>query len=174
MTLEIGLQSDRDDVLSSIGRGHDTRTFFDAIERAKNRGFEMCAHFILGLPGEGADAPERLGDLAASLPVQSVKIHNLHIMKGSRMYEDYKRGKIRPVHRDEYLDMLSRFLPRLRPDQSVQRLLADAPDDVLVGGSWCQDKQAFLDDLDDRLKLIGANHAKPRESLAKRPTMRVD
>lgn len=147
LTLEIGLQSDRDAVLAGCGRGHDTACFLDAVRRSAGRGFELCAHVILGLPGEGEDAPERLGRLLASLPVQSVKLHNLHLMRGTRLAELHARGLVEPPGRETYLGMLRRLLACLRPDQAVQRLLADAPDRLLIGSPWCHDKQGLLAEL---------------------------
>jgi radical SAM protein (TIGR01212 family) len=144
LTVEIGLQSDRDRILRSLNRGHDVACFFDAIRRAAGRGFELCIHLMLGLPGEGDDAPERLGDLAASLPVQSVKLHNLHVMRGTAMERWHQAGTLSVLERDRYLKMARRFVLRLRPDQAVQRIIADAPDRLLVDSPWCHDKQGFL------------------------------
>ncbi len=147
LTVEIGLQSDRDEVLARINRGHDVATFTDAVRRSAGRGFELCVHLMLGLPGEGADAPERLGELAASLPVSSVKLHNLHIVKDTTLAHGYRAGLVREPTRDGYLDGARRFLACLRPDQAVQRIIADAPPHLLLGAPWCRDKQGFLMDL---------------------------
>ncbi len=147
LTVEIGLQSDRDEVLHALRRGHSRAQFLDAVDRAAGRGFEMCVHLILGLPGEGPDAPERMGDLMAALPVQSVKLHNLHIMKGTAMAEPFRRGLLRPPSRREYLSAAARFIRRLRPDQFLQRVVADAPEGVLLSDPWCHGKQDFLADL---------------------------
>lgn len=144
LTLEMGLQSDRDACLEMTNRGHSVADFFRAIDMARGRSFEICVHFILGLPGEGADAPERMGRLAAELPVQSVKIHNLHIMKGTAMADDYEKGKLKVMDELDYRAGVFRFLNCLRPDQCAQRVLADAPEAWLLSGDWCQDKQGFL------------------------------
>lgn len=144
LTVELGLQSDRDAVLRRTNRGHDVACFHDAVRRAAGRGFELCAHVILGFPGEGDDAPERLGDLLADLPVQSVKIHNLHVMRGTALARQHALGLLPVPDRDRYLDATVRLIARLRPDQAVQRLIADAPDRLLVAPAWCHDKQGFL------------------------------
>jgi radical SAM protein (TIGR01212 family) len=151
LTVELGLQSDRDRVLRAINRGHTVAEFTDAIDRLAGRGIELCIHLMLGLPGEGEDAPERLGDLAASLPVQSVKLHNLHIVRGTAFERGWRSGVIREPGRDAYADAACRFLGRLRPDQAVQRIVADAPRAMLVGDPWCRDKQGFLAGLARRL-----------------------
>jgi radical SAM protein (TIGR01212 family) len=156
LTVEIGLQSDRDAVLTRLNRGHDVACFQDAVQRAAGRGFELCAHLMLGLPGEGADAPERLGDLMASLPLRSVKLHNLHIVRGTALARAYAEGALAEPTRADHLDGARRFLARLRPDQAVQRIVADAPRALLLGAPWCRDKQAFLADLGAALRPEGA------------------
>jgi len=151
LTLELGLQSDRDAVLRASYRGHDSACFVDGVRRAAARGIELCGHVILGLPGEGDDAPERLGRLLASLPLSSIKVHNLHIMRGTPWARAWQRGAIQAPDRERYLDLLIRLLRELRPDQYLQRVLADAPPQLLLSGGWCHDKQGFLRALRERL-----------------------
>ena len=150
-TLEIGLQSDRDELLKLTNRGHDVADFMRALDLAAYKNFDLCVHFILGLPGEGEDAPERMGKLASQWPIRSVKIHNLHIMKGTEMAKQFEQGQILGIEREAYLDAVARFVNQLRPDQYCQRVLADAPSQVLLSGAWCQKKQSFLPDLGLRL-----------------------
>lgn len=147
LTVELGLQSDRDAVLRRMNRGHSVEQYLNAVARCAGRGFELCTHVILGLPGEGADAPERLGELLATQPVQSVKIHNLHVMRDTAL----ERMHLPELSRDAYLDAAARLIARLRPDQAVQRVVADAPDAILVSAAWCHDKQGVLADLAGRL-----------------------
>ena len=147
LTVELGLQSDRDEVLKNINRGHDVACFDRAVNDLGNRSFDLCVHVMLGLPGEGDDAPERMGQKLASLPVRSLKVHNLHIMRGTAMAKDFEEGRLLPLSKEAYLDGLRRLIAELRPDQFCQRVIADAPDRLLLGDSWCQDKQAFLKDL---------------------------
>lgn len=144
LTVELGLQSDRDGVLDRLNRGHDVAAFDAALARCAGRGFELCVHVMLGLPGEGPDAPERLGDRLAALPVQSVKVHNLHVMRGTALAAPFRAGELTVPDRARWLDLARRCIARLRPDQAVQRLIADAPPPVLLSDPWCLDKQAFL------------------------------
>ena len=144
LTVEIGLQSDRDDLLRAMNRGHDLACFRDAIARTDHQGFERCVHVILGLPGEGADAPERLGDLLAGLAVESVKIHNLHAIRGTAWGRAFAADLLPVPGLDAHVDAAVRLIRRLRPDQAVQRLVADAPDRLLLSDPWCQDKPGVL------------------------------
>jgi len=151
-TLELGLQSDRDTVLERMNRGHTVAQFIDAVQRAATRRIELCAHVILGLPGEGLDAPERLGDLLAGLPVTSVKVHNLHVMRSTALDD---LGCATPG-RAAYLDACARLIGRLRPDQALQRVVADAPDAILASDGWCHDKQGALRELHGMLNPVPA------------------
>ncbi len=144
LTVEIGLQSDRDAVLRTMNRGHDVACFLHAIARTDGRGFERCVHVMLGLPGEGPDAPERLGRLLASLAVESVKVHNLHVVCGTAWHRLWVAGGLRAPSQAEHLDAVRRLIAQLRPDQAVQRVVADAPDRLLASDRWCQRKQAVL------------------------------
>lgn len=150
LTVELGLQSDRDEVLLALNRAHDAACFGDAVRRASGRGFELCAHVMLGLPGEGDDAPERLGALLAALPLQSVKIHNLHVMRGTAMAIPFLRGDLAVPDLARWLDLATRCIGALRPDQAVQRCVADAPRRLLLSDGWCRDKQGFLRELQRR------------------------
>lgn len=144
LTVEIGLQSDRDAVLRMMNRGHDLECFHQSIARTAGRGFERCVHVMLGLPGEGPDAPERLGRLLASLAIESVKLHNLHIVRGTAWHRLWAVGGLHEPSQAEHLDAVQRLIAHLRPDQAVQRLVADAPDRLLASDRWCQGKQAVL------------------------------
>ena len=119
LTIELGLQSDRDAVLRQMNRGHTVAQFRDAIARAADHAFELCVHVILGLPGEGDDAPERLGTLLSSLPIQSVKIHNLHVMRGTALARMQAAGVVQPLTRADYIASATRLITHLRPDQAV-------------------------------------------------------
>ena len=152
-TLELGLQSDKDELLKLTNRGHDVATFMRTLDLVAHKNFDLCVHFILGLPGEGEDAPERMGRLASTWPLRSVKIHNLHIMKGTEMAKQFELGQIAGIEREAYLDAVARFVRQLRPDQYCQRVLADAPSHVLLSGAWCQKKQNFLPDLGQKLRM---------------------
>lgn len=169
VTLELGLQSDRDDVLRALGRGHDVACFLDAVGRSAGRGFELCMHVMLGVPGEGDDAGDRLGRLAASLPVQSVKAHNLHVVRGTAMAREWTRGALATPSRSAYLDKVIDLARGLRPDQSLQRVVADAPSRLLLSEPWCHDKQSFLADLAARLTgsaAVNGESGKPDASAA--------
>jgi radical SAM protein (TIGR01212 family) len=142
--LELGLQSAHDRSLDWMNRGHHFDDFVDAVRRCRGRGLDLCAHVILNLPGESREDMLTTADALAALPVQAVKIHNLHVVRGTPLEEDYRAGGVRLFERDEYVRVVCDFLERLPPGMVIHRLSGDAPPDYLVAPTWCLDKPALL------------------------------
>jgi radical SAM protein (TIGR01212 family) len=144
LCLELGLQTVHDRSLDWMNRGHHMDAFYDAVARCQGRGLDLCAHVILGLPGESHHDMMETAQVLASLPVQAVKIHNLHVVKDTPLADQYARGEVRLPSRDEYVRTVCDFLERLRPEMVIHRLSGDAPPDYLVAPEWCLDKPALL------------------------------
>jgi radical SAM protein (TIGR01212 family) len=142
--LELGLQSAHDRSLDWMNRGHHFDDFIDAVRRCQDRGLDLCAHVILNLPGESREDMLTTADALAALPVQAVKIHNLHVVRGTPLEETYRAGGVRLLERDEYVRVVCDFLERLPPGMVIHRLSGDAPPDYLVAPAWCLDKPALL------------------------------
>jgi radical SAM protein (TIGR01212 family) len=142
--LELGLQSRHDRSLDWMNRGHHFDAFVDAVRRCRGRGFDVCAHVILNLPGESRDDMLATADALAALPVQAVKVHNLHVVRDTPLERMYAAGEVRLFERDEYVGVVCDFLERLPPGLVIQRLSGDAPPDYLVAPRWCLDKPALL------------------------------
>jgi radical SAM protein (TIGR01212 family) len=142
--LELGLQSRHDRSLDWMNRGHHFDAFVDAVRRCRGRGFDVCAHVILNLPGESREDMLATADALAALPIQAVKIHNLHVVRNTPLERMYAVGEVRLFERDEYVGVVCDFLERLPPTMVVQRLNGDAPPDYLVAPAWCLDKPALL------------------------------
>ncbi len=142
--LELGLQSAHDDTLRRINRGHDTACFARAVRAAADRGMEVVAHVILGLPGE------RPADMAATarylgtLPVQGVKIHLLYVVRGSALAGLYRQGGYHPLEEGEYVRLVADFLEILPPHLVIHRLTGDPHPEELVAPAWCRDKSRVL------------------------------
>jgi uncharacterized protein len=154
--LELGLQSPLDRTLELIRRGHDFAAFEHAVTMCKNRNIRVCAHVILGLPGETRDemlaTPEILNDLG----IDGVKIHLLHVMRGTVLAEMYERGEVRLLDRDDYVGLVCDFLERLDPRISIQRLTGDGGRDHLVAPLWSLAKFEVLNAIDVELERRGS------------------
>jgi radical SAM protein (TIGR01212 family) len=127
-----------------MNRAHHGDAFFDAVRRCQGRGLNLCAHVILGLPGESRADMLATADALAGLPVQGVKIHNLHVVKDTPLETMYRAGQVRMFERDEYVAVVCDFLERLPAGMVIHRLSGDAPPDYLVAPLWCLDKPGLL------------------------------
>jgi len=153
--LEIGLQSIHDKSLTFINRRHDYACFVAAVERAKARNVRVCAHVILGLPGETrAEMLAMAGELNR-LGVDGVKLHLLHVMKGTRLAELYDKGNVEMLGRDEYAGLVCDFLELLEPRILIHRLTGDGGHDNLVAPLWSLKKFELLNLVDGELARRG-------------------
>jgi radical SAM protein (TIGR01212 family) len=91
-------------------------------------------------------------DALAALPVDAVKIHNLHVVRQTPLEKTYRAGEVRMLEREEYVQVVCDFLERLPPKMVIQRLSGDAPPDYLVAPRWCLDKPALLRAIHDELQ----------------------
>jgi radical SAM protein (TIGR01212 family) len=142
--LELGLQSMHDHSLDWMNRGHHFDAFVDAVRRCQGRGLDLCAHVILGIPGESQKDMLATADALAALPIDAVKIHNLHVVRDTPLARWYAAGEVRMLERDEYVGLVCDFLERLPPHLVIHRLNGEAPPDYLVAPLWCLDKPALL------------------------------
>ncbi len=149
--LEIGLQTIHDRSLAWMNRGHDFACFLDAVKRVQNRSLDICIHVILGLPGESRDDMLATADVLASLPIQGVKIHNLHVVKDTPLETQHAAGQARMLEREEYVGLAADFLERLPSTMVIHRLTGDAPPDYLIAPQWCLDKAGLLREIQDEL-----------------------
>jgi uncharacterized protein len=142
LSVEYGMQTMHDRSLDWMNRGHHHDAFLDAIERSRGRGFEICAHVILGLPGETpADMLTTARELAR-LRVDAVKLHNLYAVRNTPLAEQVARGEVALIDRETYVRTLVDFLELLPPNCVVERISGDAPPDYFIGPAWCLDKPA--------------------------------
>ena len=142
--LELGLQSIHDRSLDWMNRGHHLDAFLDAVARCQARGLDLCIHVILGLPGETPADMLATADALAALPVQGVKIHNLHVVRDTPLEKMFHTGTVRMLELDEYVQIVCDFLERLPPALVIHRLNGDAPPEYLVAPQWCRDKPGIL------------------------------
>jgi len=143
--IELGLQSANNKTLKEMNRGHRVEDFAEAMRRCNERGINVCAHVILGLPGEVEADMLRTMEFLAGLNVWGVKFHQLQIMRGTPLYELYKKGDIKTLGLEEYTWLVIRCLDALPPEVVVHRLCADTPDAFLVAPQWGLNKFMILE-----------------------------
>jgi len=150
--LELGLQSIHDKSLALVNRRHDYACFVAAVQRTRARGIRVCAHVILGLPGESREEMLAMAGALNGLGVDGVKLHLLHVMKGTRLAEMYGRGEVALPDRDGYAGLVCDFLERLDPAILIHRLTGDGGRDNLVAPLWSLNKFEVLNLIDAELE----------------------
>ena len=152
LSVEYGIQTIHDRSLEWMNRGHNYAVFPEAVERSRGRGFEICAHIILGLPGETHDDMMAGADEMARMNLDSIKIHNLYAVKNTPLGEQVEAGEVKLMGRDDYIHAVVAFIERLPPTTVVERISGDAPRDYFVGPSWCLDKPSVLKAIRDEFE----------------------
>ena len=138
VVMEYGIESCFDATLERINRGHDFACAASAVEMTAARGIRTGAHFILGLPGETREMMLEQCRAISSLPLTSVKFHQLQIVKGTRMEKEYS---LHPedflrLPLEEYLDFIIDILERLRPDLGLERIVGEVPPRFVTETPW--------------------------------------
>lgn len=153
--LEIGLQSIHNKTLSFINRRHDHESSIAAIERAKSHKLRVCAHIILGLPGETREEMLSMAVELNRLGVDGVKIHLLHVMKGTELARLYERGEVSVMGRDDYAGLVCDFLELLNPQIMIHRLTGDGGREQLIAPLWSLKKFEIINLIDAELARRG-------------------
>lgn len=155
VTVEYGIESCYDATLKRINRGHDFECARKAVEATAARGIDVGAHFILGLPGESRQMLLDQCSLINSLPLLSVKFHQLQLVKGTRIekeFEEHPEEFLR-LPLDEYLDFIIDILERLRPDLYIERVAGEVPPRFVKETQWGLVRNfQILHMLDERLE----------------------
>ena len=153
--VEYGIESCCDATLKRINRGHDFETARKAVMMTAQRGIDVGAHFILGLPGETREMMLDCCRLINELPLRSAKFHQLQIVKGTRMEKEYEEcpQDFERFTLDEYLDFFADMLERLRPDLYIERFAGEVPPRFVNETPWGLIRNAeLLRLLDKRLE----------------------
>ncbi|MDX9817547.1 MAG: TIGR01212 family radical SAM protein [Desulfococcus multivorans] len=143
MWVEYGLQSAHDETLRRINRGHDVACFRRAAAETRRRGIRVCAHVILGLPGESRGEMMETAKALAEMGIDAVKIHLLYVVRGTALERMYRTGAYQCLTQSEYVDLVCEFLEHLPPKVVIQRLTGDPHPDELVAPDWARDRSTL-------------------------------
>ena len=152
LLVEYGIESANDETLRRINRGHDFACSRDAIERTHARGILTGGHIILGLPGEDAEESIRQAPVISSLPLDILKIHQMQIIKGTRLAKEYAEHPFHVYTVEEYIDVIVRYISRLRKDLVLERFVSQSPKELLVAPKWGLKNYEFTNLLNNKLK----------------------
>lgn len=158
--VELGLQSADDKTLRQIGRGHTVQQFVSAFELLRSRRLKVSAHVILGLPREGYDEVKRTAALISELHPDAVKIHNLHIPSGTKMYQEYLHGELTAPSAVRHMSLTMCFLERIPEDIIIQRLVCDTPRHRLAAPADFPAKGSYVNELQRRMEAAGVRQGR--------------
>lgn len=149
VTVELGLQTSDDAVAEYINRGYRTQVYKDAVSRLKTAGLEVVTHIIIGLPN---DNPVLTTKFAVECGTDGVKFHLLHILKNTRLAEEYENGTVKVLSLEEYAEILKRCISVLPKETVVHRITGDGAKKDLIAPLWSADKKKTLNYLNKYLQ----------------------
>ena len=149
--LELGLQSANDRTLERVNRGHSFADFRTATQAAHRRGLPVCAHLIVGMPGEGRDEALANLDRVLALGVEGLKLHPLHVVRHTRLALEWGRGDYAPLSMADYIGICADLIERTPPQVTFHRLTGTASRAILLAPDWCSRKWAVLNGIEAEL-----------------------
>ncbi|NPV28494.1 MAG: TIGR01212 family radical SAM protein [Firmicutes bacterium] len=168
--VEYGLQSAHDRTLLLLNRGHTRADFEDAVARSQGRGLFLCAHVILGLPGETREDMLETALFLSSQPIQGVKIHHLQVIENTPLAEMYREGRVQTLGFEEYLSLVCDFLELLRPDLVIHRLVGEVLESrYLLAPHWGVGKAQVLSAIEKELELRGSRQGSKWRQMKEEP-----
>ncbi len=152
LLVEYGIESANDETLRRINRGHDFACSRSAVERTHARGILTGGHIIIGLPGEDAEESIRQAPVISSLPLDILKIHQMQVIKGTRLAREYEEHPFHVYTVEEYIDVIVRYIRGLRKDLVLERFVSQSPKELLVVPRWGLKNYEFTNLLNNKLK----------------------
>ncbi len=149
VTIELGLQTADDSVADYIRRGYKTEVYFDAVKSLKEKDIEVITHIIIGLPN---DNPVTTTQAAIKAQTDGVKFHLLHILKGTDLEKEYKKGNVKELALEEYAEILKKCIECLPEETVVHRITGDGAKKDLIAPIWSADKKKTLNYLKEYLQ----------------------
>ncbi len=154
--IEYGAESASDATLRLINRGHTWQDTADAVRRTAARGLLCGLHLILGLPGESEDDMLHTIDCVNELPISTLKLHQLQLIRGTRLARQVADGELTVAQwtADEYIDLCIRIIRRLRKDIALERFVSQSPEELLISPRWGLKNYEFTNKLNAALRRI--------------------
>lgn len=152
--VEYGIESTDDATLLRINRGHDYACAADAVKRTAARGIPVGAHIILGLPGEDRDALMHQASILSQLPITTLKLHQLQLIRGTRMAKEYEESPddFSLFALDDYIETVIDYIERLRPDIVLERFASQSPKELLIAPDWGVKNHELVDKVKRRMR----------------------
>ena len=154
LIVEYGVESTDNDTLKRINRGHTFEVAEEAIRMTAARGIRVGAHIILGLPGEANDQLIEQAGVLSALPLTTLKLHQLQLIKGTRMAHEFEMQPedFHLYSADEYIDLVIDYVEHLRPDLVLERFVSQSPKELLIAPDWGLKNHEFTDKVKKRMR----------------------
>ncbi len=152
LSVELGLQTIHDSTAEIINRAYKFSVFESSFKRLKALGIRVCVHLINGLPCETTEMMIETAKIIGSLRPNAVKIHLLHVIKGTALAKTYMDGGYIPMQMDEYIDTIISQLEFFSPETVIERLTGDADKEKLIAPLWSRDKLRVLGTIEKKMK----------------------
>lgn len=152
--VEYGAETSHNSTLALINRCHTWEQTVDAVTRTVARGIHVGLHFIMGLPGETVDMMLQSVDALSRLPVDTVKFHQLQIIRGTRLARDIEKGlyDVPRMTVEEYIDLCAKIVRRINPAIAIERFTSQSPEELLIYPKWGLKNYQFVNLLNGRLR----------------------
>ena len=154
LVVEYGVESTDNDTLKRINRGHTFEVAEEAIRKTAARGIRVGAHIILGLPGESNEQLIEQAGVLSGLPLTTLKLHQLQLIKGTRMAHEFEMQPedFHLYSADEYVDLVIDYVEHLRPDLVLERFVSQSPKELLIAPDWGLKNHEFTDKVKKRMR----------------------
>lgn len=155
--IEYGVESSNDTTLRTINRGHLWCDTVDAIDRTAQRGLLCGAHIILGLPGENIHDIIATARAISTLPIATIKLHQLQLIRGTRLAHQVEKGELDVIHwtTEEYIEVCIEFIKHLAPHIAIERFVSQSPAELLISPRWGLKNYEFTNLLNRRINQLG-------------------
>jgi hypothetical protein len=165
LLVEYGLESTNEETLRRINRGHTFALAKETILRTAARGIRVGAHIILGLPGEEEVELLEQAELISSLPLTTLKLHQLQLIRGTRMAHEFEQHPevFHLYTAEEYADLVIRYVQHLRPDLVLDRFISQSPKSLLIAPDWGLKNFEFTNLIKNRMRSQQAYQGKALE-----------
>jgi radical SAM protein (TIGR01212 family) len=163
VSLEFGVESIYDDTLRRVNRGHDYAAFLRAVDLTRGRAIHIGAHLILGFPWETREQWLAMADEMSRVGVDALKIHHLHLVRGTALAAEYTRRPFRVLGYEEYLNLLCDFVERLDARIIIERMFGEAPFGLLVAPNWKRTKNDLVRDIQRKFEERNVQQGARRE-----------
>lgn len=150
--VELGLQTVHESTANLINRAHDYECYKEGVAKLRKHGIRVCSHIINGLPQETPEMMLETAKEVAKLDIQGIKIHLLHLLKGTPMVKQYEKGLLEFLSFEQYVNLVCDQLELLPPEIVIHRITGDGPPDLMIGPMWSLRKWEVLNAIDDELK----------------------